>query len=592
MVPKNWRKMAPSSTFLGSIFRTAKARILISPKARLSLLNPNFTSSRFNTSSSLPQSRIEGSISSFLPQDLSIHRRSHSLIASTSQGGFASVSMDRQYSTSVPTRSLRRRISNRKKSSTKPVLNEFKFQETISKLPPRFTPEELADAITLEEDPFLCFHLFNWASQQPRFKHVNCSYHIAIRKLGAAKMYKEMDDILIRAVNIFRHMVTSMNLECRPTIRTYHILFKALLGRGNNSYTSHMYMETVRSLFRQMVDSGIEPDVFALNCLVKGRTINARELLNEMKGKGFVPNGKSYNSLVNAFALTGEIDDAMKCLWEMIENSRVVDFITYRTLVDESCRKGKYDEATRVLEMLREKQLVDRDSYEKLKMYKLVFLNESPAVRVYTVCDESRYLIVRNVPALGCGDDLMRLFMTYGEVEECKPMDAEDCAEFTDVYWIKFRLITNARFAKRKLDESTFLGNRLQISYAPEYESVSDTKDKLETRRKEVLARLNPQKAKSTSQVTKLAGLALTQTDNFSPQRREMEYQFHRGNAPVTRVSSDQEYFVSSSMNQTVKTVREKLNKIEESGNQKRSQPSSQTQPDLKRTRVDNRRRI
>jgi len=46
-------------------------------------------------------------------------------------------------------------------------------------------------------------------------------------------------------------------------------------------------------------------------------------------------------------------------------------------------------------------------------------------------------------------------------------------------------------FAKRKLDESSFLGNRLQISYAPEYESVSDTKEKLETRRKEVLARLN-----------------------------------------------------------------------------------------------------
>ncbi|OAO91502.1 hypothetical protein AXX17_AT5G27200 [Arabidopsis thaliana] len=147
-------------------------------------------------------------------------------------------------------------------------------------------------------------------------------------------------------------------------------------------------------------------------------------------------------------------------------------------------------------------------------------------------------------------------------------------------------------FAKRKLDESSFLGNRLQISYAPEYESVSDTKEKLETRRKEVLARLNPHKAKSTSQVTKLAGPALTQTDNFSPRRREMDYQFHRGNAPVTRVSSYQEYFASSSMNQMVKTVREKLNKIEESGNQKRLQPSSQTQPDFKRTRVDNRRRI
>uniref|UniRef100_A0A1J3EB32 RNA-binding protein 48 n=1 Tax=Noccaea caerulescens TaxID=107243 RepID=A0A1J3EB32_NOCCA len=224
--------------------------------------------------------------------------------------------------------------------------------------------------------------------------------------------------------------------------------------------------------------------------------------------------------------------------------------------------------------------------------------DDQPAVRVYTVCDESRYLIVRNVPALGCGDDLMRLFTTYGEVEECKPMDAEDCEEFTDVYWIKFHLITNARFAKRKLDESVFLGNRLQISYAPQFESLDDTKNKLETRRKEVRSRLNPQKAKNTSQVTKLAGPALTQTDNFSPQRslqRGMDYQFHRRHAPISRVSSNQEYFASSSMNQTVQTVRDKLNKIQESGNQKRLQPSSQnpqTEPDFKRTRVDNRRRI
>lgn len=47
------------------------------------------------------------------------------------------------------------------------------------------------------------------------------------------------------------------------------------------------------------------------------------------------------------------------------------------------------------------------------------------------------------------------------------------------------------RFAKRKLDEFVFLGNRLKVSYAPQFESVSDTRDKLESRRKEVLARLN-----------------------------------------------------------------------------------------------------
>lgn len=44
--------------------------------------------------------------------------------------------------------------------------------------------------------------------------------------------------------------------------------------------------------------------------------------------------------------------------------------------------------------------------------------DEHPAVRVYTVCDESRYLIVRNVPALGCGEELLKLLGTYGDIEE------------------------------------------------------------------------------------------------------------------------------------------------------------------------------
>ncbi|VAI52754.1 unnamed protein product [Triticum turgidum subsp. durum] len=116
--------------------------------------------------------------------------------------------------------------------------------------------------------------------------------------------------------------------------------------------------------------------------------------------------------------------------------------------------------------------------------------DEPAAVRVYTVCDESKYLVVRNVPALGCGDELGSVFAAYGPLEECKPMDAEDCEEYTDVYFIKFAQVSNARFAKRKLDESVFLGNRLQVSYAPQFESLLDTKEKLEVRRNEVLRRI------------------------------------------------------------------------------------------------------
>uniref|UniRef100_A0A453ASN3 Uncharacterized protein n=1 Tax=Aegilops tauschii subsp. strangulata TaxID=200361 RepID=A0A453ASN3_AEGTS len=45
-------------------------------------------------------------------------------------------------------------------------------------------------------------------------------------------------------------------------------------------------------------------------------------------------------------------------------------------------------------------------------------------------------------------------------------------------------------FTKEKLDESVFLGNRLQVSYAPQFESILDTKEKLEVRRNEVLGRI------------------------------------------------------------------------------------------------------
>ncbi|KAK1551840.1 hypothetical protein Q3G72_005650 [Acer saccharum] len=223
--------------------------------------------------------------------------------------------------------------------------------------------------------------------------------------------------------------------------------------------------------------------------------------------------------------------------------------------------------------------------------------NEPPAVRVYTICDESRYLIVRNVPAIGCGDDLLKLFASYGDIEECKPMDAEDCEQFTDVYWIKFRLVSNARFAKRKLDEFVFFGNRLDVSYAPQFESLADTKDKLESRRKEVLARLNPGISKmhtsQTSVVLNEASLvAAPSPSNFiseqitSNQSRDSSESQDIAHSQITRVSSNKDYFTSHSMNETVRLVRGKLNKIESSAEHLQGGPPS------KKTRADNRRRI
>ncbi|XP_019453987.1 PREDICTED: pentatricopeptide repeat-containing protein At2g27800, mitochondrial-like isoform X1 [Lupinus angustifolius] len=339
------------------------------------------------------------------------------------------------YSTKAPSRSYRRRVSNRLLKSQKPILDQAQFQLAISQILPRFTPEELCNVLTLQNDPLVCLELFHWASQKPRFRHDVLTYHVTIKKLGAAKMYQEMDDIvnqvlavpsvgseamfntiiyyftearkLSRAVSIFKHMKSCTKLNCRPSIRTYHIIFSALLSRGNNADINYVYMETIRSLFRQMVNDGIEPDIFLLNLMIKGyvlslhvndamrifhqmsgvydcqpnsftydylihglcaqdRTNNAKELCLEMKTKGFIPSGKSYNSLVSALALGGEVEEAVNYLWEMTEKQRSVDFITYRTVLDEICRRGRVQEAMRLLQELREKGLVEGHDYRKL----------------------------------------------------------------------------------------------------------------------------------------------------------------------------------------------------------------------------------
>ncbi|KAK1381495.1 RNA-binding protein 48 [Heracleum sosnowskyi] len=225
--------------------------------------------------------------------------------------------------------------------------------------------------------------------------------------------------------------------------------------------------------------------------------------------------------------------------------------------------------------------------------------DDPPAVRVYTVSDESKYLIVRNVPALGCGDELLKLFGSYGPVEECKPMDAEECEQYTDVYWIKFCQVNNARFAKKKLDEHVFFGNRLQVSYAPQYESLSDTKDKLEGRRREVLARLNPGKFKGsktqnhTQSCDPLLYGTPSQTNYATPavsssQRDPIvspNNSYSQDSTSNMLVTSDEAYFSSQSMNQTVQLVREKLHKIQSSADHLEAGLS-------KKPRVDNRRRI
>ncbi|XP_072226283.1 RNA-binding protein 48 [Leuresthes tenuis] len=108
---------------------------------------------------------------------------------------------------------------------------------------------------------------------------------------------------------------------------------------------------------------------------------------------------------------------------------------------------------------------------------------KAKAVKVYTINLESRYLMVQGVPAIGVMTELVQLCALYGAVEEYRPLDEYPAEEFTEVYLIKFQKLTSARAAKRNMDEKSFYGGVLHVCYVPEYETVEDTRLKLQDRR-------------------------------------------------------------------------------------------------------------
>uniref|UniRef100_A0A3Q2ZMC2 RNA-binding protein 48 n=2 Tax=Kryptolebias marmoratus TaxID=37003 RepID=A0A3Q2ZMC2_KRYMA len=149
---------------------------------------------------------------------------------------------------------------------------------------------------------------------------------------------------------------------------------------------------------------------------------------------------------------------------------------------------------------------------------------KAKAVKVYTINLESQYLMVQGVPAIGVMMELIQLCALYGTVEEYRPLDEYPAEEFTEVYLVKFQKLTSARAAKRNMDEKSFYGGVLHVCYVPEYETVEDTRLKLQDRRSYVMrAAWNRAKEKKEKEATNEGSSSseTTSTSDTSVTRRE-----------------------------------------------------------------------
>ncbi|KAM3186541.1 hypothetical protein ACTXT7_004112 [Hymenolepis weldensis] len=106
------------------------------------------------------------------------------------------------------------------------------------------------------------------------------------------------------------------------------------------------------------------------------------------------------------------------------------------------------------------------------------------AVKVFTIADESMYVLIFGVPSIDLLELLTERLQQISPVQSIRKVDYPDPEAFTDTYLVKFGTVNSARNVKRRLDDTSFYGGILHIVYAPEYESVSECRIKMHTYRK------------------------------------------------------------------------------------------------------------
>nr|CAB3467285.1 unnamed protein product [Digitaria exilis] len=302
------------------------------------------------------------------------------------------------------------------------------FAAWVTRLRPGFTAPDLAAAISAEPDPDLALALFRWAalrpgptsprSGRPRPAAAEALVHDVFAGActpdlclfnACLRFCCDRRSLFPLAFDMFNKMrAMPAAAGCRPDVETYTLLLSAVVRRVRRPPASMVYLHAVRSLSRQMKASGVVPDTFLLNLIIKAyaRCVEVDDALKvfremplygcepneftygfivkamfqkgwtdkgmvyfaEMREKGFVPSGGVYMIAVSALALEWRFEESRKVLLDMLDCKRKPDMITYRTLLEEMCRAGQTEQAFEVLEELkgRKQGSLDQRMYSEL----------------------------------------------------------------------------------------------------------------------------------------------------------------------------------------------------------------------------------
>lgn len=316
---------------------------------------------------------------------------------------------------------------------------EKQFQSWTDLLRPGFTPADVDAALRSQSDPDLALDIFRWASLRPGYRHSAAVYSTILQISLSARRFSHAEALLeeilsgapssppdlplynslirfccsrrhlfSRAFDIYSKILNSRSPSARPDLHTYSMLLQALLRRFGRPPVSYIHLHAVRSLVRQMKASGVTPDAFTLNLIIKaysrclemdeamrvfremvglygcapneysygyivkglcekGRLEEGMRFFREMREKGLVPTASVYMAVVCSLAMEARFEEGIRVLRDMIANGMAGDVLTYRTVLEGLCRDGRGEEAFELLQELGStKGAMDRRMYSDL----------------------------------------------------------------------------------------------------------------------------------------------------------------------------------------------------------------------------------
>ncbi|XP_022131752.1 putative pentatricopeptide repeat-containing protein At1g53330 [Momordica charantia] len=279
------------------------------------------------------------------------------------------------------------------------------------------SPFRLCSLLRLQKDPKIAFQHFQSpnpsAAKPPKpFRYSLLSYDLIISKLGRAKLFDEMEQVLLqlkqetrfapseiifcnvisfygrarlpdRAFQVFERIpsfgcnrtVKSANslldalLKCRefekmaevfvgigsygsPDACTFNILIHAAYLCGNS--------DDAWEVFDEMRKRGIHPNVVTFGTLIYGLSLNSK-LKEALKLKedmvrvcGILPNASIYATLIKGFCGIGELILAFELKEEMVTSKVKMDSAIYSTLISALFKHGRKEEVCDILGEMRE----------------------------------------------------------------------------------------------------------------------------------------------------------------------------------------------------------------------------------------------